>query len=39
MKQDPIHEAMFICYSNVSAKSSAYNNIEARVYNTLCEEE
>jgi hypothetical protein len=32
MKQDPIHEAMFICYWSMSA---AYNNIEARVYNTL----
>jgi hypothetical protein len=37
MKEDPIHEAIFICYSNVTTESAAYNNIEARVYNTLCD--
>jgi hypothetical protein len=35
MKQEPIHEATFICYANVTAESAAYNNIEARVYITL----
>jgi hypothetical protein len=34
MKQEPIHEATFICYANMT-ESAAYNNIEARVYNTL----
>jgi hypothetical protein len=37
MKQEPIHGATFICYANVAAKSAAYNDIEARVYNTLCD--
>jgi hypothetical protein len=37
MKQDPIQEAMFICYSNLTQESAAYNNIETRVYNTLCD--
>jgi hypothetical protein len=37
MKQDPIHEAMFIRYANVTTESAGYNNIEARVYNMLCD--
>jgi hypothetical protein len=37
MKQELIHETTFICYANMTAKSAAYNNIEARVYNTLCD--
>jgi hypothetical protein len=37
MKQEPIHEAMFICYVNATAESAAYNNIQSRVYNTLCD--
>jgi hypothetical protein len=37
MKQDPIHEATFICYANVTTEIAAYNNTEARVYNTLCD--
>jgi hypothetical protein len=35
MKQERSHEAMCFCYANVTAESAAYNNIEARVYNTL----
>jgi hypothetical protein len=38
MKQDPNREAMFICYSKVTPESAAYNNTEARVYNTFCDE-
>jgi hypothetical protein len=37
MKQELIHEITFNCYANVTAESAAYNNIEARVYNTLCD--
>jgi hypothetical protein len=37
MKQEPIHEATIICYANVTPESAAYNNIEARVYNMLCD--
>jgi hypothetical protein len=37
MKQEPIHGATFICYANMTEEREAYNNIEARVYNTLCD--
>jgi hypothetical protein len=37
MKEEPMHEATFICYPNVTAESAAYNNTKARVYNTLCD--
>jgi hypothetical protein len=37
MKHELIHETNFICYANVTPESAAYNNIEARVYNTLCD--
>jgi hypothetical protein len=37
MEQELIHETTFICYVNVTAESAAYKNIEARVYNTLCD--
>jgi hypothetical protein len=37
MKQKLIHETTFICYANVTAEIAAYDNIEARVYNTLCD--
>jgi hypothetical protein len=36
MKQKLIHETT-ICYATVTAETAAYNNIEARVYNTLCD--
>jgi hypothetical protein len=36
MKQELIHETTLICYANLTSESAAYNNIEARVYNTLC---
>jgi hypothetical protein len=37
MKQDPNNEATFICYAKVTSESAAYSNIEARVYNMLCD--
>jgi hypothetical protein len=37
MKEDPIHEAMCIYPLNVTTETAAYNNIEARVYNMLCD--
>jgi hypothetical protein len=37
MKQKLIHETTFICYANVTTEAAAYNNIEAKVYNMLCD--
>jgi hypothetical protein len=32
-----IHETTLIWYVNVTTERAAYNNIEARIYNTLCD--